>query len=57
MSEAALAAARTSFDRVLAWEVGPAPADLWELQKALLVVGDVRIVLDPLFDGQPRDVA
>ena len=37
MSETALAAARTTFDRIL---VEPTPADLWELQKALLVVGD-----------------
>ena len=36
MSEAALATARTAFDRILA---EPAPADLWELQKALLVIG------------------
>ena len=36
MSEAALATARTSFQRILA---EPAPADLWELQKALLVMG------------------
>jgi len=36
VSETALAAARTSFDRIL---VEPAPADLWELQKALLVIG------------------
>ena len=37
MSETALAAARTTFGRIL---VEPTPADLWELQKALLVVGD-----------------
>ncbi len=37
MSDTALAAARTTFDRIL---VEPTPADLWELQKALLVVGD-----------------
>ena len=36
MSETALAAAKTAFDRIL---VEPAPADLWELQKALLVIG------------------
>jgi hypothetical protein len=36
VSETARAAARTSFDRIL---VEPAPADLWELQKALLVIG------------------
>ena len=36
MSETALAAARTAFDRIL---VEPAPADLWQLQKALLVIG------------------
>lgn len=36
MSEAALATARTAFQRILA---EPAPADLWELQKALLVIG------------------
>ena len=35
MSDTALAAARTAFDRIL---VEPTPADLWELQKALLVV-------------------
>ena len=38
MSETALAAARTAFDRIL---IEPAPADLWELQKALLVIGGV----------------
>jgi len=37
VSEIALAAARKAFDRILA---GPAPADLWELQKALLVIGE-----------------
>ena len=31
-----MAAARKAFDRIL---VHPAPADLWELQKALLVIG------------------
>ena len=36
MSETALAAARATFDRIL---VEPAPADLWELQKALLIIG------------------
>jgi hypothetical protein len=36
VSEAALAAARTAFRHILA---EPAPADLWELQKALLVIG------------------
>jgi hypothetical protein len=36
VSEAALATARTAFQRILA---EPAPADLWELQKALLVIG------------------
>ncbi len=36
MSETATAAARMAFDRIL---VEPAPADLWELQKALLVIG------------------
>ena len=36
MSETALAAARTAFDRIM---VEPAPADLWQLQKALLVIG------------------
>ncbi len=36
MSESALAAARTAFDRIL---VEPTPADLWQLQKALLVIG------------------
>lgn len=35
MSETALAAARTAFDRLL---VEPTPADLWQLQKALLVM-------------------
>lgn len=43
MSETALAAARAAFDRILA---EPAPADLWELQKALLVIG-----------GEPADRA
>jgi hypothetical protein len=37
VSEAALAAARTAFRHILA---EPAPADLWELQKALLVIGE-----------------
>ena len=37
MTETALAAARATFDRIL---VEPAPADLWELQKALLVIDD-----------------
>ncbi len=32
-----MAAARKAFDRILA---EPAPADLWELQKALLVIGE-----------------
>ena len=32
-----MAAARTAFDRIL---VEPAPADLWELQKALRVIGE-----------------
>jgi hypothetical protein len=36
VSETALAAARTAFDRIM---VEPAPADLWQLQKALLVIG------------------
>jgi hypothetical protein len=36
VSETALVAARNTFDRIL---VEPAPADLWELQKALLVIG------------------
>ena len=36
MSEAALAEARTVFERII---VEPAPADLWELQKVLLVIG------------------
>ena len=35
MTETALAAARAAFDRIL---VEPAPADLWQLQKALLLV-------------------
>ena len=35
-TESALATARTAFERVLA---EPVPADLWELQKALLVIG------------------
>ena len=35
MSETALATARTVFQRILA---DPAPADLWELQKALLMI-------------------
>jgi hypothetical protein len=37
VSETALAAARKAFDRILA---EPVPADLWELQKALLVIGE-----------------
>jgi hypothetical protein len=36
VSESALAAAKTAFDRVM---VEPVPADLWQLQKALLVIG------------------
>jgi hypothetical protein len=36
VSETALATARTALERILA---EPAPADLWELQKALLVIG------------------
>lgn len=36
MSEQALAAARTAFERIL---VDPSPADLWRLQGALLVIG------------------
>jgi len=36
VNETALATARTAFQRILA---EPAPADLWELQKALLVIG------------------
>ena len=43
MSETALAAAKAAFDRILA---EPAPADLWELQKSLLVIG-----------GEPADQA
>jgi hypothetical protein len=39
VSETALAAAKTAFDRILA---EPAPADLWRLQKALLVIGGER---------------
>jgi hypothetical protein len=35
VSEAALSAARAAFDRIL---VEPAPGDLWQLQKALLVI-------------------
>jgi len=35
VSETVLSAARATFDRIL---VEPAPADLWELQKALLVI-------------------
>jgi hypothetical protein len=35
ITETALSAARTAFDRIL---VEPKPADLWQLQKALLVV-------------------
>ena len=37
MSETARAAAKAAFDRIL---VEPTPADLWQLQKALLVIGD-----------------
>ena len=37
MTETALAAAKTAFDRIM---VEPAPADLWQLQKVLLVIGD-----------------
>jgi hypothetical protein len=36
VTESALDAARTSFDHIM---VEPAPADLWQLQKALLVIG------------------
>ena len=36
MTDTALAGAKASFDRVM---VDPAPADLWALQQALLVVG------------------
>ncbi|MEW6223159.1 MAG: hypothetical protein AB1627_00880 [Chloroflexota bacterium] len=36
MSETALATARTAFVRIMA---EPTPADLWQLQKALLVIG------------------
>lgn len=36
MSETALAAARALFDRII---IEPTPADLWRLQKALLVIG------------------
>jgi hypothetical protein len=36
VGEGALEAARTAFDRIL---VEPTPADLWRLQKALLVIG------------------
>ena len=36
MSETALATARTAFVRIMA---DPTPADLWQLQKALLVIG------------------
>jgi hypothetical protein len=39
VSETALATAKTAFDRILA---EPAPADLWQLQKALLVIGGER---------------
>jgi hypothetical protein len=39
VSETALAIARTAFVRVMA---EPVPADLWQLQKALLVIGDAR---------------
>lgn len=37
MSEAAVAAARKALDRILA---DPTPADLWALQKALVVIGE-----------------
>ena len=36
MSETALATARTAFVRIMA---EPAPADLWQLQKALVIIG------------------
>ena len=36
MTETARSAARTAFDRIL---VEPTPADLWQLQKSLLVIG------------------
>jgi hypothetical protein len=36
VSETALATARTAFDRIM---VEPAPANLWQLQKALLLIG------------------
>ena len=36
MSETARSAAKAAFDRIL---VEPTPADLWQLQKALLVIG------------------
>lgn len=36
MSETARSAARAAFDRIL---VDPTPADLWQLQKALLLIG------------------
>ena len=36
MTDTALAEARSSFDRIM---VDPAPADLWALQQALLVIG------------------
>jgi hypothetical protein len=36
VSDTALDAARTAFDRIM---VEPVPADLWELQKLLLVIG------------------
>jgi hypothetical protein len=36
VTESALVAAKTAFDRIM---VEPAPADLWQLQKALLVIG------------------
>ncbi len=39
MSEIGLAAARAAFERAL---VEPVPANLWELQKALLIVGGER---------------
>jgi hypothetical protein len=37
VTETSLAAAKATFDRIM---LEPAPADLWELQKALLIVGD-----------------
>lgn len=38
VSENSLAAMRATFDRIM---VEPAPADLWDLQKVLLTIGDV----------------